>query len=88
MLESLFKGLTEEQIAKAKSCKSAEELLACAKKEGLELTEEQLSAVSGGCGGNQEKDNSDGFQRRIDACDPNPNPETDPLRLVARKNPM
>lgn len=34
MKQELLKGLTEEQIAKA---------------EGVELTEEQLAAVSGGC---------------------------------------
>ena len=48
MKKELLKGLTEEQIAKVKSCKSQDELLALAKQEGIELTEEQLSAVSGG----------------------------------------
>ena len=48
MKEELLKGLTEEQIAKVKACKNNEELLAVAKEEGIELTEEQLSAVSGG----------------------------------------
>ena len=40
--DELLKGLTEEQIAKIKSCKSQEELLELAKEEGIELTEEQL----------------------------------------------
>ena len=44
----LMKGLSEEQIAKAKNCKSAEELLALAKEENIELTTEQLEAVNGG----------------------------------------
>ena len=48
MKEELLKGLTEEQIAKVKACKSQEELLAIAKEEGVELTEEQLEVVSGG----------------------------------------
>ena len=48
MKEELLKGLTEEQIAKVKACKSQEELLAFAKQEGIELTDEQLEAVSGG----------------------------------------
>lgn len=48
MKEELLKGLSEEQIAKVKACKNNEELLAVAKEEGIELTEEQLSAVSGG----------------------------------------
>ena len=48
MREDLFKGISEELINKAKACKSAEEILALAKEEGIELTEEQLAAVSGG----------------------------------------
>ena len=47
--ESLLKSLTEEQIAKVRACKTQEELLALAKQEDIELTEEQLEAVSGGC---------------------------------------
>ena len=50
MKEELLKGLTEEQIAKVKACKNTEEVLAIAKEEGIELSEEQLEAVSGGCG--------------------------------------
>lgn len=50
MKEELLKGLTEEQIAKVKACKTQEEILALAKAEGFELTSEQLAAVSGGCG--------------------------------------
>ena len=51
MKEELLKGLNEEQIAKVKACKSQEEMLALAKEEGFELTDEQLEAVSGGsCG--------------------------------------
>ena len=48
MKEELLKGLTEEQIAKIKACKSQEEVLKLAKEEGVELTDEQLAAVSGG----------------------------------------
>ena len=48
MKEELLKGLTEEQIAKVKACKNTEEMLAVAKEEGVELTDEQLEAVSGG----------------------------------------
>ena len=50
MREELLKGLSEEQIVKAKACKSPEELLKLAKGEGVALTPEQLEAVSGGCG--------------------------------------
>ena len=48
MKKELLKGLTEEQIAKVKACKSHEELLALAKAEGIELTDEQLEVVNGG----------------------------------------
>ena len=49
MREGLLKGLTQEQIAKAKACNSNEELLAIAKEEGIELNDEQLAVISGGC---------------------------------------
>ena len=48
MREDLFKGISEELINKAKACKNPEEIMALAKEEGIELTEEQLAAVSGG----------------------------------------
>ena len=47
--EELLKGLTKEQIEKVYKCKSEEELLELAKREGVKLTAEQLDAVSGGC---------------------------------------
>ena len=50
MDKKLLEGLTEEQIAKIKDCKSQEEMLKLAKEEGIELSEEQLEAVSGGGG--------------------------------------
>lgn len=55
MKKELLAGLSEEQIAKVKACKNIEEILAVAKEEGIELSDEQLEAVSGGCG----TDNSD-----------------------------
>lgn len=48
MKKELLKGLSKEQIEKVKACKNHEELLALAKEEGIELTSEQLSAISGG----------------------------------------
>ena len=48
MKKELLKDLSEEQVAKIKTCKSQDELLKLAKEEGVELTEDQLSAVSGG----------------------------------------
>jgi transposase-like protein len=48
MKQELLKGLSEEQIAKVKTCKNSDELLMLAKAEGVELTDEQIEAVSGG----------------------------------------
>ena len=48
MRKELLKGLSEEQIKKVEACKSPEEIIALAKAEGVELTDEQLEAVSGG----------------------------------------
>ena len=48
--KELLCGLSEEQIAKLNQCSNQEEILALAKQEGVELTDEQLEAVSGGCG--------------------------------------
>ena len=49
--KELLNGLTPEQIEKAKACKSTDELLKLAKEDGVELNEEQLQAISGGCSG-------------------------------------
>lgn len=43
-----FNDLTEEQKAKARACKSADELIELAEAEGVKLTDEQLEAISGG----------------------------------------
>ena len=48
MRKELLKGLSKEQIAKAKACKNQEEILMLAKTEGIELTDEQLELVNGG----------------------------------------
>ena len=48
MKKDLLIGLTDEQIARVKACKNPEEMLKLAKAEGIELTDEQLEAVSGG----------------------------------------
>ena len=59
MKQELLKGLTEEQIAKVKACKNQEEIMAMAKQEGVQLTEEQLEAVNGGgCGSSDSSDSS------------------------------
>ena len=60
MKQDLLKGLTEEQIARVKACKNSDELLEMAKKEGIELTDEQLEAISGGaCSGEDKDDKKD-----------------------------
>ena len=75
MREDLLKGLSPEQIEKVKDCKSSEELLQLARDEGVQLTDEQLNAVSGGfCSDDEEKD-SDGKHRKIDS---NHNPINNP----------
>ena len=43
-----FNDLTPEQIEKAKACTTVDELVALAAKEGVELSDEQLEAISGG----------------------------------------
>ena len=41
-------NITAEQRRKAAACKNGEELLALAKEEGVDLTDEQLDAIAGG----------------------------------------
>ena len=54
MKQELLNGLTEEQVAKVKQCKNTNDLLALAKKEGVELTSDQLEAVNGGACSNSD----------------------------------
>ena len=41
-------NISDELREKAKTCKTPEEMLALAKKEGYKLSEEEMQAVSGG----------------------------------------
>ena len=43
-----FDDLTDEQKAKVMACKSADELIALAEAEGVELSDEQLQSIAGG----------------------------------------
>lgn len=45
-----FDDLTPEQKEKARFCKTPEEVLALAKEEGYELSDDELASVSGGWG--------------------------------------
>ena len=48
ILRGISEGLTDEQKEKAKQCKTVDELMAFAGKEGIELPDEVLDAVAGG----------------------------------------
>ena len=43
-----FDNLSDDLKKKATECKNAEELMELAKSEGIELTDDQLDAISGG----------------------------------------
>jgi hypothetical protein len=43
-----FEDLTSEQKEKALACKTLEDVLALAKEEGYELSEEEMAAIDGG----------------------------------------
>ena len=45
-----FQDLTPELQEKAKACKTAEDILALAKEEGYELSNEELEDIAGGKG--------------------------------------
>ena len=47
-LKGIYDSLTDEQKAKAKACKTMDELMALAGKEGIELPDEILDVVAGG----------------------------------------
>ena len=65
-----FENLTEEQKAKARECKSAEELLELAQAEDIELSDEQLEAVAGGSTGWEDATGCDWYGMPGDPCDP------------------
>ena len=47
-LKSVYDNLTDEQKEKAKACKTYDELMEFAGKEGIELPDDLAEAVSGG----------------------------------------
>ena len=46
--KEIYDSLSDEMKAEVRSCRTAEELIELAKNEGIELTDEQLDAISGG----------------------------------------
>ena len=46
--KAILDGLSEEMRAKVGACESPKDLIALADEQGVELTDEQLQAVSGG----------------------------------------
>ena len=50
-LDGIYDSLTDEQKEKARNCKTLDELKLIAGREGMELPDEVLDAVAGGCGG-------------------------------------
>ena len=46
--KKMFEGLSDDLKKKATECKTADELMNLAKTEGIELSDEQLDAISGG----------------------------------------
>lgn len=56
-----FKDLTKEQRDKARACNTPEEMLALAKEEGYELSDEQLEGISGGWGTTEFETNCGSF---------------------------
>ena len=64
-LKELFDKLTDEQKAKAKECKTAEELMDFAGKEGVELPDELLDNVAGGLSDADINRNFEELRRRL-----------------------
>ena len=46
--KKMYNSLSDDLKKKATECKNAEELMELAKTEGIELTDEQMDAISGG----------------------------------------
>ncbi len=81
MRKELLKGLTEEQINKVEACKSSEEILALAKSEGVQLSDEQLEAVSGGA---CQEPNDNPFDKRDNPFDKDQDQDITPKTPVKK----
>lgn len=49
VMKGIYENLTDEQKEKAKGCKNLDELMKLAGEWGIELPDEALDAVAGGC---------------------------------------
>ena len=49
-MKGIYDNLSDELKEKAKQCKTMEELTALAAKEGIELPDEVVDQIAGGCG--------------------------------------
>ena len=66
--DELFRGYTDEQIKRAKACRTTDELLELASAEGVQLTEDQLGAISGGaCTSDVDNNKDENGKRKIDS---------------------
>ena len=58
--KEMYENLSEDLKAKVANCKTGEELVSLAEKEGIELTDEQVDAISGGSIWSDMKEGADG----------------------------
>lgn len=65
--EELFRGYSDEQIKRAKACRTTDELLELARAEGVQLTEDQLGAISGGGCSTDDDNNKEKNKRKVDS---------------------
>ena len=49
VMKGIYENLTDEQKVKVKACKTMDEMMALAGEWGVELPDEALDAVAGGC---------------------------------------
>ena len=49
LMDTVYENMTDEQKEKAKACETSEELMEYVGKEGIELPDDLVDAVAGGC---------------------------------------
>ena len=68
IMKAIFDDLTDEQKEKAKQCKTMDELMALAGEWGIELPDEALDHVNGGCVGGESPCGEHDPCARYDEC--------------------